>query len=54
MKRSLLIGSIFLIILFFTGMPLNAAGVYKWVNVGKIWAKIFDNGHQSETEGGND
>ncbi len=54
MKKTFLIGTIFLIILFFTGMPLYAAGVYKWVNVGKIWAKIFDNGHQSETEGGND
>lgn len=54
MKRIYLTGSVFLIFLLVASQPTYAAGIFKWVNVGKIWAKIFDNGHQSETEGGND
>ncbi len=54
MKRFCLIGSIFLILLLLVGQQAYAAGIYKWVNVGSFWAKVFDNGHQSETEGGND
>jgi hypothetical protein len=55
MKKMLyILGSIFLIMLFLDHMPVYARGVFKWVKVGRVWAKVYDNGHQSETEGGND
>jgi hypothetical protein len=31
-------------------VPLKAAGIFKWVKVGRIQVRVIDNGHQSETE----
>ena len=52
MKKLFMSGIIFTVILFLADSGLFAAGTYKWINVGKIRAKVYDNGHQSETEGG--
>jgi len=44
--------AIITILLFIYQIPIEAAGVYKWANAGKMRARVFDNGHQSETESG--
>jgi hypothetical protein len=44
--------AIITILLFIYQIPIEAAGIYKWANAGKMRARVFDNGHQSETESG--
>jgi len=45
-----LVAFITAILFMFATVTLYAGGTYKMVNVGKIQARIFDHGHQSETE----
>ena len=53
MKKSILIAfSMIFLLLLLWDMPVQAAGIFKWIDVGKIRMRVFDNGHQSETESG--
>jgi len=53
MKRNYLI--ILTLALFFVPLLNTAAhaDVFKWIKVGNLWTRVFDNGHQSETAGCN-
>jgi len=42
--------TILLVLLLAFDVPVKAAGIFKWVAVGRIRARVIDNGHQSETE----